>query len=146
EPVYSEALALAHAVGDQRSEASITQALGDVALHQGDVERAKALLTASLSRFREWEDALGMANGLREFADLQQVQGHSERAARLLAFVEASLESNQLNLVLFERTKFEWSVAAVREQLSASDFSAAWEAGQLLTLEQAITLALGTDR
>ena len=145
EPVYAEALALAHAVGDQRSEASITQALGDVALHLGDLERTRALLREGLSRFREWEDALGMANSLREFAELQQVQGQSERAARLLGFVEAWLESNQLNLVLFERTKYERSVAALRAQISESDFNAAWDAGRQLTLEQAATLALGND-
>jgi hypothetical protein len=83
-----------------------------------------------------------MANSLREFADLQQVQGQSERAARLLGFVEAWLESNQLNLVLFERTKYERSVAAVRAQISESDFNAEWGAGRQLRLEQAIVLAL----
>jgi predicted ATPase/class 3 adenylate cyclase len=145
EPVYAEALALARALGDQRSEASIAQALGDVALHLGDLVRATTLLTDSLSCFRNWADSLGIAIGLRGFADLQQVKDEPEEAARLLGFVEAWLQSNQFNLVLFERAKYERSVAAARAQLSASDFIAAWEAGRKLTLEQAVALALQTD-
>ncbi|MCA1554062.1 MAG: tetratricopeptide repeat protein, partial [Chloroflexi bacterium] len=143
EPVYAEALALARALGDQRSEASIAQALGDVALHLGDIERAKALLTDSLTSFYRWSDALGIANGLRGFADLSQVQSQYGRAAQVLGFVEAWLQSNHMNFVLFERARYERSEADARSQLSASDFAVAWEAGRLMTVEEMIALMLG---
>lgn len=145
EPVYAEALELARALGDQRNQASFAQALGDVALHLGDLARAQTLLTNSLLSFRNWADALGITQCLLAFADLRQVQGHSEQAARLLGFVEAWLQSNQLKFMLFERAKYERSIAGARSQLSASDFSAAWETGQRMTLEEVITNALNDE-
>ena len=73
---------------------------------------------------------------------MRQVQGHSEQAARVLGFVEAWLQANQLNWVLFDRAMYERSVAAVRASPSASDFDVAWAAGQQLRLEQVIAEAL----
>ena len=58
EPFYLEALALVRALGDERSQANITQALGDVALHVGDVARAQSLLADSLASFTAWETRL----------------------------------------------------------------------------------------
>jgi hypothetical protein len=39
------------------------------------------------------------------------------------------------------KRSYEQNVAALRAQLPAADFDAAWEAGRALTLEQAVALA-----
>jgi non-specific serine/threonine protein kinase len=145
EPMYAEALASARALGDQRSEAHIAQELGDVAIHLGDFERATILLADSLSSFHKWADPLGIARCLMGFADLRQVHGHIEQAARVLSFVEPWLRSNQIQLVHFDRSKYERSVAAARAQLDEATFAKAWADGRALTMEQAIELAMSEE-
>jgi tetratricopeptide (TPR) repeat protein len=142
EPLFTEALAMARALGDQHSEASIAQALGEVAIHRGDIEQATILLAESLSSFRKWADALGIARCLIGFVNLLQAQKEMERAAHLLGFVEAWLESNQLQLVFFDHTNYARGVAAAHAQLDEAAFTATWAEGQKMMLEQAIKLAM----
>lgn len=142
EPMYEEALALARALGDQRNEAHIAQELGIVAIHLGDVERATTLLAESLSSFRKWADSLGIARCFLGLADLRQVHGHMEQAARMLSFVEPWLQSNQIQLVHFDRTNYERSVTAARVQLDEATFAKAWAEGQAMTLDKAVAYAL----
>ena len=145
EPMYVEALALARALGDQRSEAHIAQELGAVAIHLGDAERATTLLVESLSSFRKWADSLGIARCLMGLADLRQMHGHVEQAARVLSFVEAWLHSNQIQLVHFDRSNYERSVMAARAQLDEATFAKAWVEGSALTMEQAIELTMSDE-
>jgi non-specific serine/threonine protein kinase len=145
EPMYAEALASARALGDQRSEAHIAQELGAVAIHLGDVGRATTLLAESLSSFRKWADSLGIARCLMGLADLRQMYGHVEQAARVLSFVEPWLQSNQIQLVQFDRSNYERSVTAARAQLDKATFAKAWSEGRALTMEQAIELAMSDE-
>ena len=142
EPLYTEALAMARALGDQHSEAGIAQALGEVVIHRGDIEQATILLAESLSSFRKWADALGIARCLIGFVNLLQAQKDMERAAHLLGFVEAWLESNQLHLVIFDHANYARGIAAARAQLDEAAFTAAWAEGRAMMLEQAIELAM----
>jgi predicted ATPase/DNA-binding NarL/FixJ family response regulator len=142
EPLYTEALAMARALGDQHSEASTAQALGEVAIHRGDMEQATILLAESLSSFRKWADALGIARCLIGFVNLLQLQKDMERAAHLLGFVEAWLESNQLQLVIFDHTNYARGVAAARAKLDEAAFTTAWAEGRAMMLEQAVEYAL----
>jgi predicted ATPase/DNA-binding XRE family transcriptional regulator len=142
EPVYAEALALSRALADQRSEAHISQELAAVALHLGDLQRAATLLERSLSAFRRWGDALGAARCLLGFADLQLVQGHAEKAARVLSFIEPWLQSNKIQLVHFDRSNHARSLEAARKQLSEATFATARAAGIEMTPEEVIASVL----
>jgi predicted ATPase/DNA-binding SARP family transcriptional activator len=142
EPLYSEALAMARSSGDQHSEAFISQALGEVEIHRGNFKQATMLLTESLSSFRKWEDALGIARCLIRFADLWQMQGQVEQAAHILGFVEPWLESNQLQLVIFDETHYMRSLAATRAQLDETAFNAVWKTGNKMTVEEAMQYAM----
>ncbi len=142
EPLYTEALSMARTSGDQHSEAFIAQALGEVASHRGDFKQATLLLTESLSSFRKWADALGIARCLIRFADLWQMQGQIEQAAHILGFIEPWLESNQLQLVIFDETHYKHSLAATRAQLDETTFNAVWETGNKMTVEEAMQYAL----
>jgi predicted ATPase/DNA-binding SARP family transcriptional activator len=142
EPVYTESLALARALGDQRSQAHIGQELGAVALHLKDIKRATTLLAESLAAFRKWADSLGIARCLIGFAGLCKVQGHIVEAAQLLGFVETWLQSNQLQLMHFDRTYYERIVAAASAELDEASLNAARGAGHKMTIEQAIELAM----
>ena len=133
---------MARAFGDKRSEANIAQELGEVAVLGGDIEQAKILLTESLSSFRKWADTLGIARCLIGFVKVQQSQKDMERATHLLGFVDAWLESSQLQLVFFDHTNYVRSVTAARAQLDETAFKTAWAKGGAMTLDQAIELAM----
>lgn len=145
EPLYREALALSRALGDQHSEASIAQALGEVAIQRSNIEQGMSLLAESLSSFRKWRDPLGIARCLIGFACLLQSLKDAGGAAHLLGFVEAWLESNQLKLVIFDHTNYARGVAAARAQLDKAAFTNAWKEGRVMTLEQAVKYLL-TER
>jgi hypothetical protein len=78
-------------------------------------------------------------------ADLRQMHGHMEQAARVLSFVEPWLQSNQIQLVHFDRSNYERSVTAARAQLDEATFSKEWAKGRALTMKQAIELALSDE-
>jgi tetratricopeptide (TPR) repeat protein len=141
-PMYQGALQLAGDLGDQRSQAHISQELGVVATHLGRMNQASILLESSLAAFRRWADPLGIARCILGFTDLRHAQGQAERAARLLGFLEGWLRANSIQLLHFDRANYERSLAAVRRQLSEPTFALSQEAGSKLTLEQAVSLAL----
>jgi hypothetical protein len=69
------------------------------------------------------------------------VHGHMEQAARVLSFVEAWLQFNQIQLVHFDRSNYECSVTEARVQLDEATFAKAWTEGHAMTLEQAMEYA-----
>lgn len=142
ESLYTEALVMACTSGDQHSEAFIAQALGEVASHRGDFKLATRLMTEGFSYFRKWADALGIARCLIGFADLWRMQGKVKQAALILGFVEPWLESNHLQLVIFDKTHYKRSLAVIRAQLDGSAFNAVWETGNNMTFEDAMQYAL----
>jgi hypothetical protein len=60
----------------------------------------------------------------------------------MLSFVEPWLQSNQIQLVHFDRTNYERSVTAARAQLDEATFAKAWAEGQAMTLDKAVAYAL----
>jgi ATP/maltotriose-dependent transcriptional regulator MalT len=75
-------------VGDKQGIAFALNNLGTQALHQGDGERAKALLEESLALYRELGDHWGIAMVLHILGDVARYQGDDERAR---AFLEECL-------------------------------------------------------
>ena len=146
EPMYAEALALARALGDQRSEAHIAQELGVVAMHLGRLWSGRGPCWTEASH--------AFANG-RTHSESPAAswasrtcgwrRGNAEQAARLLGFVEPWLQSNKIQLVHFDRTNYERILAATRAQLNNMAFVAAWEAGARMTLDEETACALGSS-
>ena len=122
---------------------NISYRLGYATLHQAKYDKAAMLLAESLEIYRARSDHLSVAACLAGFAALWRIQGLAEPAVRLLASVEAMLQSSHRTFPWpIDRIEYERSVAAVRAQLDEPSFNAAWEAGSTMTLEQAIEYAL----
>jgi hypothetical protein len=60
----------------------------------------------------------------------------------LFGAATALLDAIKATLAPADRSDYERSVAALRAQLGAQEFAAAWANGQALTLEQAIGYAI----
>ena len=113
-------------------------------LHDGNLDNAAALCKEGLDFYRERAYpngiAHGIAHGIAAYAELRRVQGHTELAVRLLALPQLG-PALQTGITIANRIERERSIAAARAELDPDAFNTAWEAGQKLTLEQAIALA-----
>jgi hypothetical protein len=79
---------------------------------------------------------------LERFAGVAVRAGQPARAAQLLGAAEVLRETIGRPLTSGEGVELERNVAAVRTQLSATTFNAAWAAGRAFTWEQALAYAL----
>jgi predicted ATPase len=115
--------------------------IGDIWLHRwGNEQQAKVLYRESLSLWRNLqrvEQGIGIVKGLAGLAEVAAAQGQAERAGRLFGAADSLLPSNSLYREDVNRRS-----AAARAHLDAAAFEAGWSAGQAMTQEQAITLAL----
>ena len=142
-PLVEEYLSLAQEIGDQSLAAFALFFLGQVEQAQGNYERAHAHYAKSLSKLLEiGVNKLYTANDLVGFGELAEVQGMPERAARLLGAAAAFIESR--NGILPLGGEVERDVPALRTQLGAVAFAAAWSEGKAMTTEQAVAYALET--
>jgi predicted ATPase/class 3 adenylate cyclase len=178
---YHNALTNAENVGDHNLAAFAIRGLGRVALREGDVEGAVALLEECVASFRTvvrteglawtlhhlaealaWRGQTGRAwTLLREALTLQQSLGnalfiaqslevaallsrqqHARSAIRLLGAADAPRAHLGAPLPPGERNGYDHNLAAIRAQLDEATFTAAWKAGQALTLEEAVAEAL----
>jgi hypothetical protein len=91
---------------------------------------------------READHKAGMIWGLEGFALVAATCGQVADAARLLAAVEAAREATGLPRLPDKRAEHERALGAVRSGLDDASFAAAWEAGRVLPLAEAVDEAL----
>ena len=94
---------------------------------------------------RPWMDVDQAPTALEGLAAAAEAHGQTERAARLFGAAEAWREVAGTPLSPVQRAGYEREVAAVRAQLDAARFAAAWAQGRAMSLEQAIAYAVSED-
>jgi non-specific serine/threonine protein kinase len=118
----------------------VENCLGWLALRLGDVATARARFHSSLDHQRGWLYwAIRPLGGL---AAVAIADGQAERALRLAGAVTALAEAAALRLLAPEQEVLAGAVDAARAALDERAATAAWAAGQAMTLEQAIAEAL----
>jgi tetratricopeptide (TPR) repeat protein len=118
------------------------QGLGETALAQGKTTRARTHLTKALVLFHDFGHTYGVAWCLAGLAGAAVLDEDPEGAARLWGAAEALRQSIGCRPAPAARATRERLMAAAREQLGDEAFAAVWNAGQAMTMEQAIELAL----
>ncbi|MFN8472635.1 MAG: tetratricopeptide repeat protein [Anaerolineae bacterium] len=141
---YETSLELFGELGNKLGAASNSHKLGRVALHNGEYERARGLLTESLSVQVAEGNRQGIAECLAGLGSLAAAEGKPRRAAHLLAAARALLDAIGAPLSPPDQLAFDHDVASVREQLEPSDFARCWEEGQKETQGEAVAYALET--
>lgn len=116
--------------------------LGDVALAEGEIGKARAFYHESLALQRSIKDRKDMADGLERLARVAGAEGNAQRAARLLGAAANLRETIGAPLPPVDRPEYERCVAAARSVLGEAAFTAAWAKGQVMTLEEALHDAL----
>jgi predicted ATPase/class 3 adenylate cyclase len=144
--LFEESLAQYRDIDDSAGVAWSLHNLGHVALNTGDTRRAATLFAESVGIRRQTSYQLGIAAGVAGLAGVAAQIGQPERAARWLGAATALLASIHAVLAPADQLARERDMAAVRAQLDAAAFTAAWTAGQGLTLEQAMDEACALAR
>ena len=145
--LFTEALPVARAAGRQHYAAAFLIQMGEVALWQGEAQRAAVLLGEALASVRETNWATGWRRwDAIEALDLLAVacaqRSQQERGARLLGASAQLRKTLRLPYVAAEQPRREGLVAPIRAALSAEPWEAAFAAGQRLTLEETFAEAL----
>jgi hypothetical protein len=142
---YAEGLALFRELGNRPFIALVLCNQGYLAHNQGDDARAAALMAESLALVREtaWQEFIAYC--LAGLSWVAMSQGRAERAARLLGAAKAPFDAAGDLLSAIDRAEFDRNVATARAKLGEDAFAAAWQAGQAMTLDQAVAEALGVE-
>jgi non-specific serine/threonine protein kinase len=140
-------LATMPAQGDPFGEAVALGSLGLIATAQGDYRMAQAHFAQALALNRALDQRRGIAVCLAGLAGVRvgRARGDSAilgRTAQLLGAAAAVLQEAGAVLDPQDRVFYEQNQAAVRAILGETRFAAEWAAGQGLTLDAAIVLAL----
>jgi predicted ATPase len=129
----------ADALGDQ---ARLIHTSGYLALHRGEIERARELFCESLERFRELGNRRGIAECLAGLAGAAAEEGRSAWAAPLLAAAEGLLTGSGAAWWPADRVEVERARERLRSSLEAGEFEALWERGRKMGLEESIAYAV----
>ena len=140
-----ESLTIARQLKDNTNVSYALWALGNLARGQGHIAEAQALYRESLARVRESGNAARLHQSLAAFGHLALAAGKPERATRIFGATEALGETTSAIMSQTRRADFDQSVTAARAALGTQEFSAAWQAGQAMSLEQVISYVLDQE-
>jgi predicted ATPase/DNA-binding XRE family transcriptional regulator len=135
---YHKSLSLAETLGDRWFVNWIRHDLQQVQLDLPESEKG-TWLGDSLAFFQKMKDELGMAAYLVGLAGTAR---RPEQAAQLLGAADTLLSRLEGELEAADQAEFDLIVATTQAQLDEATFKRAWESGQRMTPEQAITQAL----
>lgn len=119
--------------------------LGYTALRLGDPQRALGLFHEGLRLVRERGEKRILAAALAGLAGTLNALGYPAQAARLLGAVAALLATLGTHLDAADGLEYDRHLANTRTALDATAWTAAWTAGQAMSLEEATTYAAAMD-
>ncbi len=146
--LLEESLAYGRESGSAQCIAASLYQLAEVARSQDDWRQAAALYRESLDIRRQVRAEQDTPASLEGLAAVCTSLGQAQRAARILGAARSLRMALVVPLPPRQQPEHDNQVASLRATLGASAFTAAWEAGQALSWEQAVAEALGekTDR
>ncbi|MBX3066031.1 MAG: tetratricopeptide repeat protein [Anaerolineae bacterium] len=139
---YEECLIISQQTGETRRIRFIYSNLAFVAQHQGDHDRAIELGYKGLALAIEMNNRLELADSLAVLAGALSTSGQPRQAARLYGAWQGTMEKLEALTQPADKPEHDRNIASIRAQLDEATFSAAWEEGRALTLEQAASAAL----
>jgi non-specific serine/threonine protein kinase len=138
-----EALALAREMGDWHGETVDMMSLGEIARRRGNLADAVAHLREAILLARRVGDPRLCAETLEYLAMTRAGMGSPRESARLLGAAATLREPIGFPQPLVDKLDTEAAVTAARAAIGEEAWTAAFEAGRTLSLEEAIAEALG---
>jgi non-specific serine/threonine protein kinase len=143
--LHQQSLTIWRALGDGQAIGWVLSKLGDVALAEDDDRGAHTLFCESLTTRWGIGDRYGLAEALHGFAMLAAARRQAARALTLAGAAAALAEATRIDGGPVRRNLVEQWLQRARQALSADEAAAAWAAGQALTLDQAVVVALADE-
>ena len=120
--------------------------LAQVALREGSVAEAGQILVDVIENFYADQNKNGLAFALDKMASLYVVINKPEIAARLIGWSDANRREIGDPRPRIEQADLDRDIAAVRAKIGADAYEAGYNAGQGLTLDEAVALASGEKK
>ncbi|HZT43605.1 MAG TPA: tetratricopeptide repeat protein [Chthonomonadaceae bacterium] len=142
---YEESLFLNRELGARHGVAIVLDNLGPFLCDQGDYAAARDYLVECLELCQELGTKWIAVTALEGMAAWARAQGQVERAVRLVAATGALREAFSFPRPPQDQEKVGRHLAALRADAGEEAFSAAWEEGLAMTLDQAVASALADE-
>jgi tetratricopeptide (TPR) repeat protein len=140
--LIQESLTLFRGEGEMFWAMNAVGSLGYIALLEGRHRQARPLLLEYLEMGVQFQDRANIAAGLEGLAAVAIDEGSADQAARLFGAAESLRNEIGGRLMsLRNRTMIERSVRSTRQRLGEPAWVAAWNAGQVMTVQQAVSMA-----
>jgi tetratricopeptide (TPR) repeat protein len=137
-----EPMSLAGEMGNPILVAHAAYTIGRIACGRDDWPRGREHLTQALRLAQERSVSALIAACLEVLAAIASREGAVERAARLFGASESLREARVWPRATVDQARHEGEVEAARAALGEKAFTAAWEAGRRMTLDEAVSEAL----
>ncbi len=116
--------------------------LGHFLRQQGDIQAARAIYEKTILKWFEHGSRPAIAHQLECFAYLASAQENAIRAVTLLGAAESLRKESSSIRMGEEQEEYKQVVAQLRKDLNEDAYQQALNAGQAMTIEQAIAFAL----
>jgi non-specific serine/threonine protein kinase len=144
--LHEASLKLRRNVGDRRGMATSLGDLGDVAHQMGDYDTSRALRQESLSLWQQLEDPWGLAYVLESFAELASSQDRAADVLHLIGAATVLRESIHAPRSPGSAERIQRLVDSASRRVGRRVAAEAWQAGLLLSIDEAVAIALGLTR
>ncbi len=141
--LLEESLAFKRSQGDQLGVAASLVNLGNLELERGDYRGAEKYFLESLRLRQSLGDRKGVVTVLPALAEVAALRGQAVRSVRLYAANQVLRQEMGYPMTAAQQEDAERRIVALRQQLGAAHFAAAWASGGTMTLEQVVAYALG---
>lgn len=139
---FLDARNLFQRAGAQREIADSMGNLGRLAFRQGNFREARLHFSESLQLYHQIGDSFGIAEGLVSTGNLVAARGSFEVFSQLLGIAEAFVPDIQKQTWSFVRKETEQNIKTARAVLGEEGYTAGYEAGKQMSLDEAVTFAL----
>ena len=140
--LYEESLTLWRIIGDEVSISLLLIDLGSLLLKQGNMDRAATLFAESLRLSKKIESPVRISCCLMGLVALAMARGKPEFAAQFLGVVESLAPCAQRIPVYDCQYRPDRFIETARAALGDPAYTAAYESGKQLGLDQAVAYAL----
>jgi tetratricopeptide (TPR) repeat protein len=119
--------------------------LGYVALREGNVDEASHTFGECTQEFRKDRNIIGVVFAVEGLAGLFSETDNFVRAARLIGWADSTREKISDRRPLLEQADIDKIIALCTKRMGRAQFSEACNEGRKMSLEEAITFALGEN-
>jgi len=144
--LHEEALAMKRAIGDTMATAHSLGDLGWAEIERGNHARAQAALEEALLIFGEAGQRDGIAECFEGMGRIAQHRDDAHRAARMYGAAARLREELGAAHHPADLPRHESALAAIRAALGVDNFQAAWMAGRVMSLDDAVSYTLAREK